>query len=83
MLTSLLSSDPKSVSAMRAMSFISLFCGIGLAFYGLYTNKDLTGLTMLVSVFVGSAFGGKIWQKSIEAKSEAKDVEVQKPDGTP
>ena len=67
---SLLSSDPKSASAMRAMAFVSLLSGAGLAFYGLYKGVDLEKLAWLCFVFVGSAFGGKAVQKKFEANVE-------------
>lgn len=61
-------SNSDDVSAMRIMSFISLFAGIGIAFDGLHSNKDIVNLTALVSMFVGSAFGGKVLQKALEVK---------------
>lgn len=53
-------SEDGSVSLMRVMALISLIVGAILAFRG----QDNS-----VIVFVGSAFGGKIWQKSIETKN--------------
>lgn len=51
---------------MRVMSFLSLLLGAAVAFYGINQDRDMTGLAMLVGVFVGSAFGGKVLQKKYE-----------------
>lgn len=59
------SGDP---SSMRAMSFISLLAGIVIAFVGMSKGKDLSSLAILVGVFVGSAFGGKVLQSQSENK---------------
>ena len=61
--------EDSPVSSTRAMSFISLFCGVGVAIYGLSSGKDPVSLAALCSVFVGAAFGAKITQKFIENKS--------------
>ena len=71
MIKGLLSSDAKTPSAMRAMSFVSLLGGTALAFYGLYKGIDPEKLAWLCFVFVGSAFGGKAFQKKFEMKSPA------------
>lgn len=59
-------SEQGSISCMRVLSCVSLLVGSGIAIYGITHSKDLSGVTMLVSVFVGSAFGGKILQKKDE-----------------
>ena len=58
------------VSTVRVMSFISLLSGVSIAAYGLYMNRDITGLSVLCGVFVGSAFGAKVTQKLIESKKD-------------
>lgn len=63
--------EKSSVSSMRLMSLIALFHACGLAAYGLYTGKDLIGLTALCSVFITAAFTGKVVQKSMENKPNA------------
>lgn len=62
-------SEESGVSAMRLMAFVSLFLGGGIAIAGLIMKVNLTELSILVGVFVGSAFGGKAVQKFAE-KSE-------------
>jgi uncharacterized membrane protein YiaA len=64
-------SENSTVSAMRVMAFIALFIGAGLAFAGMYAGKDLNALSVLVGVFVGAAFGGKMVQKFAEVKSDS------------
>jgi hypothetical protein len=68
MFESFLSSTPatKTKSVMRIMSVLSLLSGIGLAFYGIYKGVDAQKLSYLCFVFIGSAFGGKVWQKKYE-----------------
>lgn len=56
-------------SAMRWMSVVALFAGIVIAFVGLLKGKDLSTLAVLCGVFVGSAFGGKVAQSSIENRN--------------
>jgi hypothetical protein len=58
-----------SISTMRLMSLVSLFCGCGLGAYGIYVGRDLIGLSALCGVFVTAAFGGKMVQKITENKS--------------
>jgi uncharacterized membrane protein YiaA len=65
-LDSLFSCDASSVSAMRVMSMLSLFFGMIIAIIGLYRNADLNGLSLLVGIFITSAFGGKAIQKRFE-----------------
>lgn len=61
-------SEESGVSAMRIMAFISLVIGGGIAVAGLIMKVNLTELSILVGVFVGSAFGGKAIQKFAENK---------------
>lgn len=59
-----------AVSTMRFMSLICCIAAIAIAIIGLYRNNpDYGGLSLLVSVFLGAAFTGKVVQKSIESKS--------------
>jgi hypothetical protein len=55
-------SDSGSISCMRVMSIVSMFAGTGIAIVGIYKGQDLSKLAILVSVFVGAAFGGKAIQ---------------------
>ena len=54
-------SENSSVSLMRVMSFLTLVCGLRVAL--------TTGDVALVSVLLGTAFGGKVAQKVIEVKN--------------
>ncbi len=62
------------VSCMRVMSMVSLFAGIGVAFYGLHDGVEPTGLSMLAGVFVAAAFGGKVAQSKYEPVMKAGSV---------
>lgn len=62
-------SDKSSISSMRLMSLISLICGCGLGWYGLYSGKDLIGLSALCSAFIAPAFAAKFGQKLVENKN--------------
>lgn len=53
-------------SSMRLMSIFSLLVGAGIAIYGIYQGKDLTGVAQICAVFVGAAFVGKTAQKFAE-----------------
>lgn len=53
---------------MRVMAMLSLFIGGVIGCYGVYEGKDLPGLAILCSVFVGAAFTGKVGQKFLENK---------------
>ena len=64
------------VSMMRFMSFISLWAGIAIAFYGMSKGVvDYSGISLLVSIFLSAAFGGKVMQKRIEANGAKADIE--------
>ena len=70
-------SETSGVSMMRVMSFVSLIVGCTVAFVGLNkTPIDYSGISLLVSVFLSAAFGGKVMQKRIEANGAKADVEV-------
>jgi hypothetical protein len=59
-------SENSTVSSMRFMGFIALLLGGVIAIGGLIMRVNLTELSILVGVFVGSAFGGKAAQKFAE-----------------
>lgn len=69
LLLSLLS-DSGEVSAVRAMSLVSLGVGSVAGLYGVYAGKDLSGLAQVCGVFVGSAFAAKVGQKFAEKKED-------------
>lgn len=54
-------------SMMRLLSFTSLMIGGGIAWYAILKSQPPS--TEVIGIFVGASFGGKIWQKSIEAKA--------------
>jgi len=53
-------------SLMRLMSFITLLASIGLASVAVYLNSDMA--STLAMLYLGTAFGGKLAQKPMEAK---------------
>lgn len=57
-------SEDSEISIMRVMAVLSLLIGAGLALKGVDSA--------LVSIFVVSAFGGKVFQKFAEIKEEKK-----------
>lgn len=61
--------SPKGqLSSLRALSFISLALGGYIGVTGIHSDKNLADVAILVSVFVGAAFGGKVMQKREESK---------------
>lgn len=61
-------SESGDLSCMRLMSVVSLLIAGFIAIYEVITYGDISGVTPLVSVFVGAGFGAKIWQKAYERK---------------
>jgi hypothetical protein len=62
-------SESSRASMMRFMSLVCCLAAISIAILGI--NKptiDYSGLSLLCGAFLSAAFGGKIMQKSIEAK---------------
>ena len=49
------------------MSLFSLLTGAVLAFLTLYKGENLNNSATVIGIFVGAAFGGKVWQKYAEA----------------
>ena len=64
------------LSSMRFMAIISLLIGGIIAGIGMYKCTDLSGTTMLVGVFVGAAFTGKVMQKNTEIKEETHNENI-------
>jgi hypothetical protein len=54
------------ISCGRVLSLLSLIIGAVIAILGLYLDKDLNALSVLVGVFVGSGMLGKVGQKFAE-----------------
>lgn len=67
-------SEQGSVSCMRFLSVFSLAVGSVIGVYGIIHCNDLYAVAALCSVFVGSAFGGKILQKKSEVKPLVKEI---------
>lgn len=61
-------SENSKISTMRVMALLCVLAAIGLAAYGIHEDKSMDGLSMLVGVFLGAAFSGKVMQKSRESK---------------
>lgn len=61
-------SDEGNTSMMRFISLINVITAIIIAFYGLINNKNLSDISMLCSIFLGTGIGGKVIQKVSEAK---------------
>lgn len=61
-------SESGDISCMRFLSILSLICGMSIAIYGIAKDKDLYAVSMLVSIFVGAAFTGKVAQSHVEKK---------------
>lgn len=55
--------ENSTISSMRFMSITSLFIGGIIAAVGVYRATDFTGISMLVSIFVGAAFTGKVMKR--------------------
>jgi uncharacterized membrane protein len=71
-------SENGNISMMRVMSLLALSAGIAIAVIALSKPiaVDYSGVSMLVSVFLGAAFGGKVMQKRIEVSGAKSDVSV-------
>jgi hypothetical protein len=68
-------SDSGDVSMMRIMALLCLLAGIILAFVGINkTPIDYSGIAILVGVFLGAAFTGKVTQKSVELNAPKVDT---------
>jgi len=61
-------SESGSISTMRLMSLFSLVVGAGVACFGIYQGKDLSGVAQVAAVFVGGSFSAKVVQKFSENK---------------
>lgn len=63
---SLLSENQNDISTVRVMAFISLLTGVSIGLYGVYSNRDLSGIAQVCGVFIGAAFTAKVAQKFAE-----------------
>lgn len=63
-------SENAKVSMVRLLSLICVLTASGIAIYGIYIGRDLMGLSALCTVFLTTAFGGKVIQKNFERKED-------------
>lgn len=71
-------SEKGSVSMMRVMSLLCCFAAFGVAMHGLSRPQiDYSGLSMLVTSFLGPAFAGKVLQKRQESVRQANQSSVR------
>ena len=70
-------SQNHETSCMRLMSLISLTVGSLLAFGTLIKGDNLNNSASVIGIFVGAAFGGKVWQKYAEVPPK-KSVKQEK-----
>lgn len=68
-------SSNSAVSSMRVMSMICILSAVGLGWYGITQNRDLTGLSILCGTFLTAGFTGKAVQKKMEPSKSATDAE--------
>lgn len=61
----LLSEDSK-ISSIRLMSILCVVSAILIACYGMYHNRDLIGISTVVTSFLGPAFAAKVVSKKLE-----------------
>lgn len=62
---------------MRAMSLLCCLTAVVIAFVGLNkATPDYSGLSLLCGTFLGTAFAGKVMQKSVEVKKSRSEPEL-------
>lgn len=59
-------SEKSDLSVMRAMSLVAMLAAVVIAIVGLYSDKPLADVAILVSAFLVPAFGGKALQRRFE-----------------
>lgn len=69
--------SPQSMT--RLIHFLSFVVGVGLAFYGVFMNRDLGGLSILVGSFLASGTITKTVGKVFEGKKPEAPVISDKP----
>ena len=69
-------SDVGTVSMTRFLSLICVLAAIFISIFTLYKDLSADTAVGLVSVFLASAFGGKVVQKFAEVKSESSKSEI-------
>ena len=61
-------SSHSEYSSMRAMALICVLAAVAVGIYGIHENRDLIGVSALVTAFLGPALGAKVGQKYFERK---------------
>lgn len=70
--------DEKSgISCMRLMSLLSLSIAGVISFIEVYRDCTLQDSMGTIGIFVGAAFGGKVWQKYAEVSGSKSDEPKQ------
>ena len=59
-------SEKSALSMMRAMSLLCTIAALVVAIVGVYSDKPLSDVAMLVSAFLVPAFGAKAIQRKFE-----------------
>lgn len=55
-------------SSMRFMALLCVVIAGVIGLYGIHENRDLIGVSALVTAFLGPALGAKVGQKYFESK---------------
>ena len=71
-------SENGTVSMMRLMSIICCIAAVVIAIMGIEKPiVDYSGISLVVSVFLSAAFGGKVMQKRIEVSGAKSDITAE------
>jgi hypothetical protein len=63
-------SDSGTVSMVRVLSLLCVLAATGIGLKVAAVNGNMSDAAILVSAFLVPAFGGKVWQKSVENEKE-------------
>jgi hypothetical protein len=63
-------SDSGTVSMVRVLSLLCVLAATGIGLKVATVNGNMSDAAILVSAFLVPAFGGKVWQKSVENEKE-------------
>jgi len=68
-------SESSEISSLRVMSFLCVCFSFIIALYALHNGSDPEKASWLVAAFLAPAFGGKVWQKSMESKASKESID--------